>query len=237
MAAFAVDPAAARSDHRLGPHLAAVETAGLLSGDSLDPGLGATLEPVLAPVCRLALRHGAHQSRGWVSGVTASLLVPAEAGLGRLVRLHPSFLPEALAKLAALGPRTRRAGLSSLPISAATFERLVRTAPLSGVGRNRDVTPVDPQAIPSLGRVRGTWSVEAEWLDSAGDHCGRRVEVLDTEQSLWMLRRTECQVELSPTSPTAVWRALADLLPTDGELSARPPRPLASSGPRAPHGA
>jgi len=232
LAAFAADPAAARGDHRLEPHLAAVENAGLLSGDSLDPGLGATLEPVVAPVCRLALRHEAHHSRGWVSSVTASLLVPADAELRRLVRLHPSFLPEALAKLAALGPRTRGATPSSLRIPEATFEHLVRTAALDSdaVERARDATPGGGQAPPSVGRVRGSWSVEAEWLDSVGETRGRRVEVLDTEQTLWMLRRTGSEVELSPTSPTAVWRALAGLLPSDGDLRAGPSR-----RPAAPH--
>ena len=46
----------------------------------------------------------------------------------------------------------------------------------------------------------------------------RTIELLDVQSGLWSVGREDAAVELPSTTPTAVWRSLARLLPRDDEL-------------------
>jgi len=220
--AYADDPALVEREGPHAEHLEALRSAELLQGRTLHPDLRAALEPVATPACRLALRHDEHRSRGWVSGAVATLAVPATGGLRDLIRMHPSFLPEALGRLAGLGARPRPPEAATLRIPEPTFERLSRNTGDASDPELRDLSELDSaQAVAVLRHVRGAWGAVARWTNAAGRACERQVEVLDSqEEGLWLVERSRGMAQLAPATTTLIWRRLTELLPRDADLAA-----------------
>jgi hypothetical protein len=93
-------------------HLADLREAGAVRDDQYHPALEQGLDAVLNPVCRLEVRvadaHGREDhGDGWVAGLAAGFLLPAQGRLCDFAVLHPSFVPERLARIVGLGPRPR----------------------------------------------------------------------------------------------------------------------------------
>lgn len=215
----ALSYALGRSDSRHGEQLEALRTAALLDGGALHPDLMACLAPVMEPVCSLALRHDASRSEGWVSSSSATLLVPADSELWDLVRMHPSFLPEALARMAGLSPREGNREAKELLVSEAWLESLVR----SGDGARAD----DPvlgggqadAAAADLAELRGSWEARCRWSTGKGTRVERRLEVLDCADTIWYVyQRSPDVVRLRRATSTVIWRELTRLLPSDSDF-------------------
>ena len=125
--------------------------------------------------------------RGWVSYDAAALLLPArddEDERRTLVQVHPTLLPEALARLVDLGPRPRARA----------------TAPVPARRRRR-------------GPVNRRWRLAAAWTLDDGTAGGAGLEILDAASGLWLLHPSDGDGALAwPVTPTFVWRHIVRML-------------------------
>lgn len=85
----------------------ALRAAEALSDDGrLHPGLAGALDVLREPTTTLRLSYAGRSAEAWVAGAVAVLLMPPAAdGRRTMLRLHPSLLPEAVARAVDLGPR------------------------------------------------------------------------------------------------------------------------------------
>ena len=210
-------------------HLAELYEAGALRDGQYHPALEQGLDAVLNPICRVDVRvadaHGGEDHcDGWVAGHAAGFLLPADEELCAFVVVHPSFVPEQLARLVGLGPRPRASTARPLELATELLDELTASDP----GRRADA----PQPVPdtsseeawAIARTlatgfRARWEVVVRWLPAPGSSGQRAMHVIDTETTLWAVEPGGTGLLVSPTTPTAVWRLLVTLLPRDEELA------------------
>ena len=142
LVAHAADPVASAAEDGAPRRLRELAEAGVIQGGRAHPAIADAVRAIVQPdLCTLELAHSGKAARGWVSYDAAALLLPAadEDERRTLLALHPTLLPEALARLVELGPRPR------VPVS----------------------TPVAPDD-PAVGEVRRRWKLTAAWADGGG---------------------------------------------------------------------
>jgi hypothetical protein len=172
------------------------------------PGLPAGLEDTTAGLphapCELILERGARRGHGWVGAEHAAVVVPAGRPAARRLHVVPTdFVPDALARLNDLGPRPGGRLASPIRFAPGVLAQLVAT------------NSAELQA-----RVREHWRVDALWQRPDGEVAGRSVEVLDTNEGLWLVAPVaDGEVELTHVRPAEVFRLLCDLLPSAAELA------------------
>jgi hypothetical protein len=198
-----------------GPIDEGLESAGAIEeGGNAHPALQSSLDAVAAPRVVLILDRGDRRAYAWVGpdGHTA-MVTPLADERRRLVSIRTQFVPDALVRVNALGPRPRvepavRIRLSVPDLAAALA---ARDAPAARTD--------EPEALRALlASLREHWRVEARWDPADGSPGVRAVEVPDTDAGLWMVIPDDPSVELWPSTPTAVFRALCGLLPFDHEV-------------------
>jgi hypothetical protein len=211
------------------PHLTELREAGAFSDGQYHPALEQGLDAVLNPVCQLEIRaadaHGREDHYdGWVAGRAAGFLLPAQSELCEFVVLHPSFVPEQLARIVGLGPRPRVPTARPLELRTELLDEL--TASDSGrradaLQRVLDTSPEEARTIAhALAKgYRARWEVVVRWLPAPGSTGQRAIHVIDTETTLWAVEPGGTGLLVGPTTPTAVWRLLVTLLPRDQELA------------------
>lgn len=198
--------------------LDSLREAGVLQpGDRVHPVLDPGLAAVADPICRLVvhLRDGqGRDERGdaWVGGDLVALLLDLPDGLCEFGTVHPTFLPVMLARIVELGPRPRLSG-EPVPATPELLDRLTDPDPAQRAAAAR------PLAHPSLAQVRRDWRAQASWHPAQGSAGVRALRILDTPDGLWLVEPHAERAVLFPTTPTAVWRELTRLLPTDIELA------------------
>lgn len=94
----------------------ALYEAGAVHDGGPHPGLARVLEALSRPVGgTLRLSYKGRSLDGWVGAARTALLTPARAdGRRTLLRVHPTLVPGALAKVVALQPRPRTSGRRSV---------------------------------------------------------------------------------------------------------------------------
>lgn len=210
-------------------HLAELRDAGAFRDGQYHPALEQGLDAVLNPVCRLDIRladvrgREAH-SQGWVAGHAAGFLLPTQEGLCDFVVVHPSFVPDQLARIVALGPRPRAPTATPLRLGTELLDELTATDPerrAAALQSTLDSTPAEASATARVltTRLRARWEVVARWLPASNSSGQRAMHVLDTEAGLWAVEPDAGGLIVWPTTPTAVWRLLVTLLPRDDELA------------------
>jgi hypothetical protein len=110
LVAHAADPVAAALEDGAREQLTALRAAGVIEGGRAHPAIADGVAAIVRPsLCTLELSYAGRTMRGWVSHAGAALLLPAGDGDERrtLISLHPTLVPEALARLVDLGPRPR----------------------------------------------------------------------------------------------------------------------------------
>jgi hypothetical protein len=110
LVAHAADPVAAAVESGAEEQLAALRAAGVIEGGRAHPAIAPAVAAIVRPeLCTLELAYSGKAMRGWVSYDGAALLLPVRDDDERrtLLSLHPTLLPEALARLVDLGPRPR----------------------------------------------------------------------------------------------------------------------------------
>jgi hypothetical protein len=187
LVAHTADPVhAALRDDAAREQLALLQAAGVIRGGSSHPAIRGALAAIVRPdVCTLELDYAGRSMQGWVSHDDAALLLPAtdDDERRRLMALHPTLLPEALARLVDLGPRPRASAVEPLP-------------------------PEDP----AVGDVRRRWRLGATWTLDDGTPGGAGIEVLDADTGLWLLHLADGQLLAWPVTPTFVWRQIVRIV-------------------------
>jgi hypothetical protein len=185
--AHAADPVhAALQGEDAQQQLALLHAAGVIQAGSSHPAIRGALAAIVRPeLCTLELAYGGRSMQGWVSHSEAALLLPAADGdeRRRLVPLHPTLLPEVLARLVDLGPRPR-------PASA-------------------DPVPYEDDVV---GELRRRWRLGATWTLEDGSTGGDGLEVLDADTGLWMIAPRDDELMAWPVTPTFVWRHIVRLV-------------------------
>lgn len=201
--------------------LAALTAAGRVVDGAPAGVLAEGLAALTAPVCELELQRGGRRGRGGVGERFAALVVPAPEDAGyRLIVVTTAFLPDVLSRLNDVSPRPRLARGPVLRYAQADLARILagRDGALAATLAGDDDAAVAAAAQLVEG-LREHWRVEARWAPAGGRHARRAVEVLDTGGGLWRVVPDGAAVELRPSTPTAVFRALVGLLPSDAELA------------------
>jgi hypothetical protein len=186
LVAHAADPVAAATEDGAPERLRELAAAGVIRGGEAHPAIAGAIRAIVRPdLCTLELAHSGKAMRGWVSYDAAALLLPPGDGEERtLLALHPTLLPEALARFVELGPRPRAAAAAPVP-------------------------PDDP----SVGAVRRRWRLTAAWTLDDGSHGGGALEIADAESGLWLLHPSAGpDANAWPVTPTFVWRHIVRLL-------------------------
>jgi hypothetical protein len=147
-------------------------------------------------------------ARGWLGPAGAAVVHPLPDGRARLVAIPPSLLVDALVRLNDVGPRPRPAG-ERLRMEPGTLAMALATR--------------DPARAPELREIledlREHWRVSARWEPAPGALGARTLEVLDTDGGYWLVVPDLPTVELWPSTPTEVYRALCRLLPLTDEVA------------------
>ena len=111
LVAHAADPVRRRSRPDAEAQLTVLQAAGVITGGRAHPVIAGALAAILQPdLCTLELEHSGRSMQGWCSATDAALLLPERddgGGRRQLLAVHPTLLPEALARLVDLGPRPR----------------------------------------------------------------------------------------------------------------------------------
>ncbi len=189
LVAHAADPVGAAAEGAdSADQLALLRAAGVIDGPRAHPAIAGALAAIVRPeLCTLELSYSGKAMRGWVSYDAAALLLPArddDEELRTLVQVHPTLLPEALARLVDLGPRPRATAAAPVPL--------------------------DDDAV---GTVNRRWRLAAAWTLDDGTAGGAGLEILDAASGLWLLDPSDGDGALAwPVTPTFVWRHIVRML-------------------------
>jgi len=159
----------------------------------------------------LILQRGDRFGRGTVTGGDARITVPRGDAEQEIV-VASDFAPDVLARLNDLGPRPRPEPFVPLQFTAADFASVLAAGDPAAPALYADH---EPAAERFMAGFREHWRVEVSWKP---DRPGRAVEVVDTDGGLWLVIREGSDVELRPTTPSAVWRLLILLICPDDDL-------------------
>jgi hypothetical protein len=198
------------------PPPAALAGTSALPGGALHPSLEQARRVIGEPLTELWLERGDRRGRGWVAAGGSVLLHPLPDGRLRLVSVPSGLIVDALVRLNDVGPRPRAEPAVRIALTAGALAEALAARDASRAGLS------DPDQRAALDRlVRGLrehWRVAAAWTPADGAVGGRQLEILDTESGYWLIVPDDPTIELWPTTPTAVFRGLCGLFPTDKEM-------------------
>ncbi len=169
---------------------------------------GAAREAVDGALCRMRLERGDRVGAVWCSPAVCAIVVPRD-GKPEVSSFPTLFLPDARARVTDLGPRLRIEPARTIALSPGELAEAIATR-----------TSADELLQSTLDGFREHWRIESRWTPSPESAGVRVVEVVDTDAGLWSVVPDGSTVELWPTTPTNVFRALAGLLPRDHEMGA-----------------
>ncbi|WP_163508627.1 hypothetical protein [Fodinicola acaciae] len=193
----------------------------------LMPGLVAVGEPLCTVEITIEdAGRNVESGRGWVCDDAAALLLDLPDELHEFVTVHPTFLPAALARVVRLGPRPRTATMplqvrntlldellsADESVRATAVDALIAETPEG----ERELTAEAARALGS--GLSHRWRVRIEWTAPDGSPGGRGIRVLDTAAGLWITEPTVGVSVVWPTTPSAVWRTLISLMPTEADI-------------------
>jgi hypothetical protein len=193
----------------------ALAAAGAFVDGAPHPSLEPALQAVEHALCRMRLERGDRTGAVWASPAVCAILVPQEGRL-RLSSFPTLFLPDALARVNDLGPRPRIEPARAIAIAPGELATAIATRSATGL-------PQEARELfqATLDTLREHWRVEARWEPSPESPGVRVVEVVDSDAGMWSVIPDGSRVELWPTTPTKVFRALGGLLPRDHEIGVR----------------
>ena len=192
-----------------------LEAAGATTGGRPHPALEPAVAAMRSPVCDVRMQRGERRAHGWADAHVATLLVPADAGRMRMTVVPTAFLPDALARLNDLTPRPRVERGVELRLTPGQLASVLAGAPDGGID--------DDDAANALRSIAATkrehWRVDVAWEPADDAPATRGVEVIDTDDGLWLIQPGDDDVAVWPTTPTVVFRLLCGLLPHNDELA------------------
>jgi hypothetical protein len=195
----------------------ALAAAGGLPDGRLHPRLAAVRAAVAGSLVDLLLERGARRGRGWMAPGEVVLVHPLPDERVRLVAVSPPLAVDALVRLNDVGPRPRYEPAVKVAVEPGALAEVLATGEASRAG----VEPGEPaRALASIAEgLREHWKVTVRWEPAEGALPGRELEVIDTDAGYWLVIPDPPTVELWPTTPTAVFRSLAQLFPLTHEIA------------------
>jgi hypothetical protein len=193
----------------------------LTEGGAVHPRLDLLRATMRDAAVELWLERGGRQGRGWLTPTGAVIAHPLPDGRTRIVMVPPALLLDALVRLNDVGPRPHPdPGLRIVAEPAALAQALAAREP----SRLRLDDPAQREAFAAIvGGLREHWRVAVRWEPAEGAAPGRVLEVVDSEAGYWVVVPDAARVELWPTTPTDVFRALGQLFPLTAEMAAWTP--------------
>jgi hypothetical protein len=188
-----------------------------IADGSFEPRLEAGWEAIADPLVALLLERGPRRGRGWIGRRAAAFLHPLAEGRSRLATVPTPFVPHALARLNDLGPRPRIPGAPHIVLAPGALAEAVAARSAAAAQLPREHAHALDESRRGL---REHWRVESRWRPASGSTGTRAIEVLDTEAGLWLVVPDDPTVELWPTTPTNVFRALCEIAPYDHDVAA-----------------
>jgi hypothetical protein len=187
-----------------------------LPGGALHPSLEQVRELIGSPLVELWLDRGDRRGRGWVAPAGSALLHPLPDGRRRLVTVPSGLIVDALVRLNDIGPRPRFEPAVRIALTAGELAESLAARDASRAGlADPDQRAAFEQVV---GGLREHWRASSAWTPADGAVGGRHLEILDTESGYWLVVPDDPTIELWPTTPTAVFRGLCGLFPTDKEM-------------------
>jgi hypothetical protein len=187
----------------------------IVDGEADDPPSEPLRRAIRDARVELRLDRGDRRGRGWLGPAGAVIEHPLPDGRARLVTVSPPLLIDALVRLNDVGPRPRPPDVRIAVSPAALAEGLATRDPARARLDDRDQAAAFGALLAGL---REHWRVAARWEPADGALAGRALEVLDTDGGYWIVVPDDPTVELWPSTPTAVFRALCGLFPRTTEV-------------------
>jgi hypothetical protein len=177
----------------------------------------ATERAIQSARVHLLLERGDRRGRAWLGPAGAVIAHPQPDGGTRTVMVPPPLMVDALVRLNDVGPRPWPQPAVRIRARAADLAQALATRDAS---RLRLSDPEQARAFAALlAGLREHWRVGARWEPAGdGELAGRNVEVIDSDAGYWLVQPDHPSVELWPTTPTEVFRALCRLFPLTREL-------------------
>jgi hypothetical protein len=202
------------------PEADALAAAGALGPDGLHPLLAQLRDAIRGAGVEFRLERGGREARGWLALSAAVLVHPLPEDRARIMLLPPALLVDALLRLTDVGPRPHPDPGMNV---ATTPAELAQALAARDAGALRDAEPAGREAFRTLvDGLREHWRVAARWEPVEGAAPGRVLEVLDSDAGYWIVVPNDGQVQLWPSTPTDVFRALCGLFPLTSEIAAWP---------------
>lgn len=199
--------------------LVACKSAGLVTEGSPTGVLADGLAALVAPLCELELQRGERGGRGAADGNCATLIVPGpDVDSHQLIVVPTQFLPDALSRLNDLGPRPRVEPAVRLRYAAGDLAQILATRDATVASKLAGAQGADA-AARLVDTLREHWRVEVRWAPAPASPGRRAVEVLDSDEGVWLVVPDGADVELWPSTPTVVFRQLSNLLPDMQEMA------------------
>lgn len=209
----AADPAAAANAHGADEHLELLSQACLINSRGVLPRLADTLTAIVNPtICTLELRQSGKTMEGWADPSMAALLLPPDTdGRRTLASLHPSLLPEALARLVDLGPSPRAIRAEPLRAGESDLDRLLEGEPGGAAPGASPSCDAFGASSPASG-PRRRWRLSTRWSLDDGRSGGAALEAIHTDDGIWLLEGEGDRLMAWPVTATTVWRLIVRLV-------------------------
>lgn len=211
--------------------VAALEAAGAVVGDALDPTVEALVAPAVSSLCVLEVSlagvRGVTGHRAFLAPDGATALLHVSGGMFQVVHVPPGAVPALAARTVGFGPRPRlAAAATTVPGEVvAGLSAPDRSAVLTAADRLADAAAAAGWSAWADALRAGTWrlwTARATWPGPDGELGGRAVTALDTPAGtvrvLGLDEGDREEPELVATTPTDLWLELVRLLPSDEEL-------------------
>ncbi len=193
--------------------LEALAACGAVVEGQPHPALAQALEPTIAPLLALSLTRTHETIRAWADAAQACLLVPVGTqGWRRLLQVGPDLLPDALGRLVGLRPTGQVRERRAVEVKAAALARIVAGEQGQTVSAQR-LAELPEAARVALAGMRDHWRIEAH---RHAVEAGEVLEVIESDQGLWLAVAREDAVELRPTDAATVWRHLSQFTSAAG---------------------
>ncbi len=133
-------------------------------------------------------------------------------GRRTLTWLHPSLLPEALARLVDLGPRPRVMRAEPLRLSTTSLDRLLEVGRAGAAGGESEPLDAVAAELSLASGLRRRWRLSSAWTLDAGGSRGGTLEAIDTDGGVWLLEGEGERLVAWPVTPTVIWRLIVNLV-------------------------
>jgi hypothetical protein len=199
------------------PQADALQEAGALGPDGLHPQFELVREVIRVASVEFRLDRGDREGRAWLAPAGAVIVHPLPEDRARILLLPPALLVDAFVWINDVSPRPHPEAGQPIVMTPAELAQALAARDADGLDLP---DPAQQEAFAAILRgVREHWRVAARWEPAEGAAPGRELEVLDSDAGYWVVVPDDARVQLWPSTPTDVFRALCGLFPLTTEIA------------------